>query len=72
MIPAYTTRWASLVAAAAIVFAVTAALLTRLIPGPHTQLDYLIIGTTATLLALVLLFALLGGVVAIRKFRRRR
>src|SRR6266436_981026 len=39
-------------------FGISTAVLIRLLPGPHTWKDYLIIGCMATLVSLVALFAL--------------
>ena len=60
-----------LTAAAAVAgsFAATAAILLQVMPRPHTQYDYLIAGTCATLAALLVLFAVLGG---LGVFRPRR
>ena len=45
--------------AAACVFAVTAAVMVKLMPGPLRDSDYLVIGCVATLLALLALFGAL-------------
>ncbi len=58
-------RSLSITAAIVFLFAVTAVLLSGALPGPHTRLDYIIIGTVATLFALVLLFV----AVVVRKDR---
>jgi Na+/melibiose symporter-like transporter len=39
-------------------FAVSSAVLIRLLPGPHTEKDYFIIGCMATLVSLVAVFLL--------------
>jgi len=39
-------------------FGISTAVLIRLLPGPHTEKDYFIIGCMATLVSLVALFAL--------------
>jgi hypothetical protein len=52
-------RWLLLATAEAIVFAATVMILSRVIPGPHTPTDYLIVGTTATLVALAAAYAAL-------------
>ena len=44
---------------AACVFAVTAAVMVKLMPGPLKDSDYLVIGCVATLLALLALFGAL-------------
>ncbi|MCI0437426.1 MAG: hypothetical protein L0271_27905 [Gemmatimonadetes bacterium] len=41
---------------AAILFVVSVIILVRLVPGPHSETDYLIIGCLATLISLVALF----------------
>lgn len=38
------------------VFGVMVALLLRVIPGPHTSLDYVVIGTVSVMVALLLVF----------------
>lgn len=48
-----------LVAAVLLVFGVTTAIGLRLVPQPHTDTDYLVIGSIATLLALAAMFAVL-------------
>lgn len=40
-------------------FAGTVAVLVNVMPGPHKPMDYLVIGATATLLCLVVLFVVL-------------
>jgi hypothetical protein len=52
-------RWITLAGAVIIVFGVTVALGLKLIPLPHTDTDYLAIGSAATLLSLLALFAAL-------------
>ena len=52
-------RTLSLAALTILVFVVTVALLTYLIPGPHKPTDYLVIGAVATFACLLLLFVLL-------------
>ena len=54
-----TARWLVLLAAAAILFGVTAAIGFALIPSPRTETDHLVIGTTATLVALIAVFVML-------------
>ncbi|MBK5295247.1 MAG: hypothetical protein JJE04_26670 [Acidobacteriia bacterium] len=41
------------------VFAAVAAILFRIIPGPHKQADYLVIGTLSTFASLAVLFVVL-------------
>jgi len=48
-------------AGAGLVFAGVVAVLLQVIPGPHKQLDYLVIGSVATLAAMVALFLVLIG-----------
>jgi hypothetical protein len=52
-------KWGMLLGAAAIVFVVTIAMGLRLLPGPHTETDYLVVGSVATFLCLGVLFAVL-------------
>lgn len=54
-------RTLSLALGMLIVFAVTALILSRVMPGPHKPTDYLVIGGVATIFCLVLLFAVLVG-----------
>ncbi len=42
-----------------LVFVTVVGVLVRVIPGPHKETDYLVIGTLATFASLVLLFAVL-------------
>ncbi|MBN9656871.1 MAG: hypothetical protein J0H49_01760 [Acidobacteria bacterium] len=53
------TRWAMLLTGAAIVFGVTVAIGLRLLPEPHSETDYLVVGSIATFLSLGVLFAVL-------------
>ncbi len=53
------TRLAALAAGILSVFAAAAIIFSRVIPGPLTATDYLVIGTAATFAALVTLFAIL-------------
>lgn len=60
-----------LVAGILLMFAASIALLLKIIPSPHRQTDYLIIGTLATLITLVILFAVLVGISPGTFYRRR-
>ena len=48
-----------LLTGAAIVFGVTVAIGLRLLPEPHSETDYLVVGSIATFLSLGVLFAVL-------------
>jgi|HubBroStandDraft_1064217.scaffolds.fasta_scaffold00114_46 hypothetical protein len=50
-------RPAALAASACLAFAVFAVALIRVLPAPHGRADYLIVGTLATLAALIAIFA---------------
>ncbi|HTT66127.1 MAG TPA: hypothetical protein VMG35_29960 [Bryobacteraceae bacterium] len=50
-------RPAVLAVSACIAFAVFALALIRVLPAPHSRADYLIVGTLATLAALITVFA---------------
>jgi hypothetical protein len=50
-------RGAALTGSACVAFAVFALALIRVLPSPHTKADYLIVGTLATLAALITIFA---------------
>jgi hypothetical protein len=50
-------RLAALWVSACLVFATFAVALTRLLPAPHVKSDYLVIGSLATLAALITIFA---------------
>lgn len=52
-------KWGMLLGAAAIAFVVTVAVGLRLLPGPHTETDYLVVGSIATFFCLGVLFAVL-------------
>ena len=43
----------------ALVFCAVAAILLRVMPGPNTHTDYLVIGTIATFISLIVLFLIL-------------
>jgi hypothetical protein len=49
--------WAALTGSASLAFAIFAVALNRVLPAPHTKADYLIVGTLATLAALITIFA---------------
>ena len=42
-----------------VVFAAVAAILLQVVPGPHRSTDYLVIGTLATFVSLLVLFVVL-------------
>jgi hypothetical protein len=50
-------RGAALTASAGLAFAIFAVALIRVLPSPHSKADYLIVGTLATLAALITIFA---------------
>ena len=50
-------RPAALAASACLAFTVFAVALLRVLPAPHSRPDYLIVGTLATLAALITIFA---------------
>jgi hypothetical protein len=50
-------RSAALIASACMAFVVFAVALIRVLPAPHGKADYLIVGTLATLAALITIFA---------------
>jgi len=45
--------------AISVIFAVSILVLLNVIPGPHTRLDYLVIGAVATFLSMIVLFVTL-------------
>ncbi len=55
-------------------FAITSIVLTQLLPGPHTQRDYFIIGSLSTLVALfgVFLMVILTWIKSPNLFVKRR
>ncbi len=56
----------------AALFAVTVLILLRILPGPHTQSDYLIAGGFATMITLLVVFAVLLTTVLRTPFLKRR
>lgn len=54
-----------------VIFIGSAAIVLRIIPGPHSAMDYAIGGSVATLVTLVILFALIVGISPGTFFRRR-
>jgi hypothetical protein len=50
-------RWAALAISASLAFTTFAVALIRVLPSPHSHADYLIVGTLATLAALITIFA---------------
>jgi hypothetical protein len=68
-------RVAILSASVLIVFGVVSAVLFQILPGPHGPVDYLVIGSVATLAALSALFAVtIAGWLKMRDifYKRRR
>jgi Na+/melibiose symporter-like transporter len=53
------SRWLPLAGGIAVLFAVTVAVLLKVIPEPHRNVDYLVIGAVATFLSMVLLWLVL-------------
>jgi Na+/melibiose symporter-like transporter len=53
------SRALMLLGVAVALFGISIIVLTRLLPGPHTERDYFIIGCLATLVSLVALFLIL-------------
>lgn len=60
-----------LIAGVAVLFVVITVMILRVMPGPHTPADYLITGSLATLVSLVLLFAVLFGLSSTTFLKRR-
>ena len=58
------SRVLMLLGVAVALFAISIIVLTRLLPGPHTERDYFIIGCLSTLVSLFVLF-LIGAVIAL-------
>jgi Na+/melibiose symporter-like transporter len=59
--PAQSVRIASLVGAVLIIFTVTVLIALRVLPGPHSEVDYLVIGSIATFISLVVVFFVLNS-----------
>lgn len=53
------SRWVGLLVAIAITFGAAVAVALKVLPGPHSETDYLVVGSIATFLALGVLFAFL-------------
>lgn len=51
-----TSRWVTLGGGIAVLFVATIAILLKIIPQPHRNLDYLVIGAVATFLSMILLW----------------
>jgi uncharacterized membrane protein len=51
-----TSRWLTLGGGIAVLFVATIAILLKVIPQPHRNLDYLVIGAVATFLSMILLW----------------
>ena len=54
-----TSRWLTLGGGIAVLFAASIAILLKVIPEPHRNLDYLVIGAVATFLSMILLWVAL-------------
>ena len=52
-------KWSMLLGAGAIVFGLALVVGLRLLPEPHSETDYLVVGSIATLLCLGVLFAVM-------------
>lgn len=59
--PVQSLRLVSLVVAVLIVFSVVVAIALRVLPGPHNEIDYLVIGSAATFISLIVLFFVLNN-----------
>jgi uncharacterized membrane protein len=55
-----TSRWATLAGGIVVLFAASIAILLKVIPEPHRNLDYLVIGAVATFLSMILLWVALA------------
>lgn len=53
------SRWGALTGAAICIFTVSTIVGLQLIPGPPSQVDYLVVGSISTLLSMVVFFAML-------------
>lgn len=51
-----TSRWLTLGGGIVVLFVATIAVLLKVIPEPHRNLDYLVIGAVATFLSMILLW----------------
>ncbi len=51
-----TSRWLTLGGGIVVLFVATIAILLKVIPQPHRNLDYLVIGAVATFLSMILLW----------------
>ena len=51
-----TSRWLMLGGGIVVLFVATIAILLKVIPQPHRNLDYLVIGAVATFLSMILLW----------------
>ena len=51
-----TSRWLTLGGGILVLFVATIAILLKVIPQPHRNLDYLVIGAVATFLSMILLW----------------
>jgi len=54
-----TTRWLTLGSGIVVLFVASIAILLKVIPEPHRNLDYLVIGAVATFLSMILLWVAL-------------
>ncbi|MFN0101599.1 MAG: hypothetical protein ACKV2U_05845 [Bryobacteraceae bacterium] len=53
------SRWFTLAGGIAVLFVATIAILLKVIPEPHRNLDYLVIGAVATFLSMILLWVVM-------------
>jgi Na+/melibiose symporter-like transporter len=69
-----TTRILAVSAGVLIIWVVSVAVLTRVIPGPHQNVDYLVMGAVATFVSMIVLFVVLlqGWVKTDSVFYKRR
>ena len=65
----------ALIIGTAVMFLLTVAILLRVLPGPHKPTDYLVIGTLATFVCLLVVFLIVGtskGAFSNTSYRNRK
>jgi multisubunit Na+/H+ antiporter MnhF subunit len=62
----------ALIIGTAVMFVITVAILYRVLPGPHKSTDYLVIGTLATFVCLLVVFLIVGSAKKSSTYKTRK
>jgi multisubunit Na+/H+ antiporter MnhF subunit len=62
----------ALIIGTALMFVITVLILLRVLPGPHKSTDYLVIGTLATFVCLLVVFLIVGTAKRNESYKTRK